>query len=254
MVLRPVDQLGGGGGAHRIVFAVGRALEAARCVAREGPRDHARDFVGLHEIERDSAQIEQPFEAEMDFVRRNLEHAVGRGVDDGFARRDVLEPEIVDDPRAGGVAATEHARQLRPRDKVGNQSGRKARHGLREIAPFEFDGHTRHFPMARRRVLAERTLARGSVPALRGRAAVTRVGRGRVGGVEAEAHEIGHVRFVRGTDMAPRVGPHVAEARRVGCGTDAERVHDQHESARHRQAPKVSRTTAPETPRVGPIR
>ena len=100
-------------------MAVGRALEVPRR-ADERPRDDAADAEPLaDELVRDLTGAIQLGHRDDVFVRGDLEHAVGRRVDDERAGPHVLRAELVDDLRArrGLVAEDAASRAARERPR-----------------------------------------------------------------------------------------------------------------------------------------
>src|SRR3546814_9927242 len=90
----------------RVIVAVVAALEAGRIGADERPCDDAADAVFVHILARDLAQAVQAFQPERLLVRGDLQHRIGRGVEDRLAAADVLHAQRGDDrgPRGLGVA------------------------------------------------------------------------------------------------------------------------------------------------------
>ncbi len=160
---RELVEHGGRRRRHRQVAAIAGAGEVVRRVAHEGPRDHAADVVGIHLLAGDLAEAVEPLEAEAAFVAGDLEHRVGRGIEDRLAGGDVLGTERGDDVGARGMAVAEVARQApAPHDRV-EQRRRERGLALAEITPVEAHRHAGHLPVAGRRVLARGALARGAV-------------------------------------------------------------------------------------------
>src|SRR5581483_150382 len=95
---------------HGVVAAVRRAPESAGA-ADERPGDHPADIVGIGELAREAAERVEAVEAEGGLVRRDLQDAVGGGVEHGLAGLEMLRPELLDDLRARGAAVAEDAGQ-----------------------------------------------------------------------------------------------------------------------------------------------
>ena len=244
------------------VAAIAGARKAARVRAHEGARDHARDAVVVDQLARNRAQRVQALEPEALLVRGDLEHAVGRGVDDGLAGAHVGLAQLGDDLRAGGVAVAQHAGQRRAPNQFFEQRRWKARLALAEVAPVEANRDARELPVAARRVLAAAQLGGVSVRADHGGGRVAARGQraralaGRVH--QTETGELGEPkrsaptplpRAERG-DVTERVGAGIAKALGVGRRPDAEGVHHQHDGATHaalhpRQGPEPSDHSSP---------
>ena len=94
---------------QRVVVAVRRAREAPRR-ADERARDHAADAQPFaNELVGDLAVAIELANRHDVLVRRDLEDAVGRRVDDRRAGPHVLGSELVDDLRPGSGLVAEHA-------------------------------------------------------------------------------------------------------------------------------------------------
>ena len=207
-------------------------LNVAARLADEGPRDDAADAERIAELSADLADLVEPLEPEMLFVRADLKHGIGGGVADRLAGPDVLLAELLDDSVPEACCCRE-CRAASPRaiSAVG-QVLREGRDGVREIAPGERHRQAGELPMAGLRVLALRDFARigpdrrrlfDALDALRMRA-----GRGFGGAADAEAvhHRdferpgaearlVGRAGGAGGGDVAERVGALVAEFRGV---------------------------------------
>ncbi len=228
---------------HGQVAAIARAFEVAAIGADERPRNHPAHVVVVDQLARDIADVVQALQAEGLFVAGDLEHAVGRSVDDRLAAAHVFLAELRDDGGAGGMAGAEHSRQPCPVDEFPQQLLRE-RIGLPgEIAPLEEHRHTRHFPMPARRVLAARELA-GIAPGAGhfGRHVAARrkfAGTGLGGVQKPKARKVRDPqRAARRVpvfrDVAERVRAAVAEALGVGAGADTEGVQHQDYGSGHR--------------------
>ncbi len=143
---------------RRQVAAVARAYIRVRTVPDERTRNNAADLVLIDEFPRDVTKRIQPVEAERLFVRGDLEHAVGRGVEDRLARAHVLVAEFGDDRRARRVAVTEIAGQIRALHERIEQFRREGVLPVGKVAPVEHYRHTGDLPVPARRVLAAREL------------------------------------------------------------------------------------------------
>ena len=102
-------EVGAPGRVEREVLAPLRALERARA-APERARDHAPDGVlAAHDLARGLAGGVQLGLRHLVLVRGDLQHRVGRRVDDQVARAQVLLAEVVDHGGAGVGPVAEHA-------------------------------------------------------------------------------------------------------------------------------------------------
>ena len=93
------------------------------------------------------------------FVRGNLKHAVGGGVDDRLAGLDVLDAEALDDFGAGGDDVADRAAADPPlelSDEIGRKPVRK-----RRKRPVEDDAH--HLPMPGYGILSRRRFSHPAV-------------------------------------------------------------------------------------------
>ena len=119
-------------------------------LADERPGDHPADVQRIDQLARQLAELVEPLEAEMPFMRGDLDNGIRRRVADRLAGPDMLLAEPVDDLGARGMAVAENAGQRLPRRSSPRVSaGGKARHGLREIAPFERHRNARRSPSGR---------------------------------------------------------------------------------------------------------
>ena len=207
---------------------------------------------GSHKRAGDAADLVQALKPERLLVRRDLEHAVDRGVADRLGRPDVLGAELVEDRGAGGVAVAEDAGELRLGDERLRELGRKGRLAVREIAPVEIDRHAGDLPVAGGRVLAARGLdaVAPSPGGLAERLEVRRhpPGRGLAGKPESQRDEVrqvqralaqpGAVALPPGAslgDVADRVGAGIAIGRRILRPADADGVEHDDQRAGHRR-------------------
>ena len=94
---------------HRIIVAVARAFKFTRAFADKRPRDHAPDVVIVQLLAHDFAQFVQAFQTKMSLVRGDLKYRIRRGVENRFARADVLLTQFIQNHGARGVAITEVA-------------------------------------------------------------------------------------------------------------------------------------------------
>ena len=198
-VFQPVEQHALGR-RHGVIVAVGGAGESAGR-ADEGARDHAADLVrAAQNLARGLADPVEFPERDHFFVRRHLEDAVGRGVDDGRTGAHVPGAEFLDDFGAGSRlvpertaadAALELAHDLR-REAAGIERER-----LREM-----DAH--HFPVAGSRVLAGRS--QGAAAVMRPRAIRRRRNSGeRLDVAQPQAREVGQAEAAKARNVAEGV-------------------------------------------------
>ena len=94
---------------HRVVMAVACAFKLTRAFADKRARDHAPDVVIVQFLARDFAQFVQTFQAKIPLVRGDLKYRIRRGVENRFARADVLLTQFIQNHGARGVAITEVA-------------------------------------------------------------------------------------------------------------------------------------------------
>ena len=111
----------------------------------------------------DGAHLVDALEPEALFVRGDLEHGVGRGVDDAIAGCDMLIAQLLDNLRARRVAVAEEPRKARAPHEHVRQLCREARGFAGKLALVEFHGDARHLRMSARRVFAGARLAGGAV-------------------------------------------------------------------------------------------
>ena len=105
-------------GRHGKIAPITGAPERLRTIADERPRDDTADNKIIDELAGDPGEVEQAAEAKGLLVGGDLQHGVGRGVDDGLTARHVLETELGDDGRAGGMPVAEDPPEVRPRQRV----------------------------------------------------------------------------------------------------------------------------------------
>ena len=97
-------------------------------LALEGARDHPADGVGALQLAAcHAARRVQLVDRDDVLVRGDLEHAVGRRVDDPAAGPAMLVAELLDDLRAGGGHVAEHPAAGRRREGVDHVVGKPVR-------------------------------------------------------------------------------------------------------------------------------
>lgn len=94
-------------------MTVAGALEVALAAAHERTGDDAAYVVGLQQLTHYVAQLIELLEAVGLFVAGDLEHGVGRGVENGLAGTHMLFAQVIQHLGAGGVAVAEVTRQTR---------------------------------------------------------------------------------------------------------------------------------------------
>ncbi len=235
---------------HGVVVTVAGALEVALATAHERTRDDAADVVGLQQLAHDVAQLIELLEAVGLFVAGDLEHGVGRGVEDRLAGAHVLFAQIVQHLSAGGVAVAEVARQAGLLDDGVQQLLREAVVVIVEIAPLEQHGHAGNLPVAGRGVLAGGELLGEAVGADH-LDIFLQAGREDAAGELARVTQtqLVEVRQVESAtaldlaggaglgDMAKGIGAHISELVGVGGSADTERVHHQNKGTFHGTSP-----------------
>ena len=95
------------------IAAIGGARESRAIGASERPRDDAADLERQGQFARDAADLEQAIETESFLMRGDLQHRIGRGIDDRLAGRHMLFAKFDDDLGAGCMLVAEEARQDR---------------------------------------------------------------------------------------------------------------------------------------------
>ena len=139
----------GSGGLKREVVSAGRALEV-----RPLPRVRARDDAGnamlaREDLPRDAAVLVELLGRHHVLVGRNLEDAVGRGVDNELAGLELLATVVLNDLRAGIGLVAEHPTARLARELVQHLLGEAV--GVRWEALGRDDA--RHLPVPHRGVL-----------------------------------------------------------------------------------------------------
>ena len=211
--------------AHRLgrlgaeIAARAGALERARVVADKRTRDDAAHLqLARQQLARNLAVAVQLFQRHNRLVRRDLEHAVRRGIDDQLAGFDVFLAQLVENRRAGGGLVAQRAAADRPLkflDEILREAVRERRERLREL-------NARDFPVTGGRVLAGGNLAQLAEAAL-GRFHPA----GEARAVDVRQPQLHHMRQVRVAgvdDMAERIRALVAVLRSVRQFADAHAV------------------------------
>ena len=204
-----------------------RAL-VVRILADEGTRDDPADAVlAAHDGTRLAARLVKLLARHDALVRRELQHAVRRRVDDECSRLDVLAPVVMNDLRARIRLVADELpadARLKRGDDLGRESRRVRRH--RVLAD-----DARQLPMPRRRVLAARAFPQPCKRAARRRHAKRGCLRCVLDAVDGEESERGEVRrrkSFRTHETQQRVARAVAEVGGIGRRADAEAVeHDE---------------------------
>ena len=218
-------EVGAAGRLEREVAAAGGALERARLAAERARDDAADGVLAAHDLARRLAGRVELGGRHLVDVRGDLEHRVGRGVDDQVAGREVLLAVVLD--RVGAAvglveqdAAAGRVDQL-VEDLVGEAVGVGPQRHRRD------DAH--QLPVAGDRVLAraERVQAAVEDGRLGGRDALERQDR-----AEPEAAQHRQVEAAgRLGDVAERVGAGVAVVGGVGQLARPARIQDDDEGA-----------------------
>ncbi len=131
---------------HGIVAAVVGALEGSDGFADKRPSDHPPDVQRIDQPAHRLAELVEPLQAEMRFVRGDLQDEVDRGVADRLAGADMLLAEPLDDLGSRRMAIAENARHLAFADHRFGQFGRKGRHRLEGNSPSRSAPAGRRFP------------------------------------------------------------------------------------------------------------
>ena len=188
-------------------------------VADERTRDDAADLqLARQQLARDLAIAIQLLQRHNRFVRRDLEDAVRRGIDDQLAGLDVRLAQLVEDRRAGGGLVAQRAAAdglFKLLDEILREAVRERRERLRKL-------NARDFPMAGRGVLAGGNLAQLAEAALR---RIHPAGEARAVDVrQPQLHQMRQFRMAGIDDMAERIRALVAVIRSVRQFADAHAV------------------------------
>ena len=129
------------------------SLERARFSDERARDDSAHFVLAAQNAARRLANLVEARDGYDLFVRGYLKDGIGGGVDDGFARADVLLAEFFDYLRAGGRVVAEDAGHARLGDEALDDVGREP-FGVSWERAFEYDAG--HLPVPRSRVLSVR--------------------------------------------------------------------------------------------------
>ena len=200
-------------------------------LADEGTRDDPADAVlAAHDGTRLAARLVKLLARHDILVRRELQHAVRRSVDDELPRLDMLASVVVDDLRAR-IRLVADELPADARLKRGDDRGREARRVRRHRVLAD---DARQLPMPRRRVLAARAFLQPRKRAARRRHAKRSCLRRVLDAVDGEESERGEMRrgkALRAHETQQRVARAVAEIRRIGRRADTETVEHDEEHA-----------------------
>ena len=210
------------------VVAVRRPLVVPR-LAVEGAGDDPTDGVlAGQDLPRDPATGVELVERDRLLVRGDLEHRVGRRVDDPLAGPLVLLAELLDDLRPGGGLVADHAAARAVHERVDDVVGKAVRVGGERRR--RDDAH--ELPVARGRVLALRPLDETARDRRRVRLRWASLERLHV--AEAERLEVRQVEAADRTGhVAERVRALVPEIAGVGQRARSDGVQDDHAGPRH---------------------
>src|SRR5689334_16875224 len=199
-----------------------RSIKRAR-LAQERPRNNAPDLVFTIEYPaRDFTNLVQPCERNHLFMRGDLKNGIGRRVNDGLVRVDVLFTQNFDDLSAGSRNVTEYSRHVSFAHEAIDNRSRKAVRVSREGA---FENYPSHLPMTRCRVFAVRT--QGTTAVRTDEIIHWRQLSQRTNIAESVTLQMRQTYGARCENVSKRVRPRVAPLGRVGHGADAGAVkHD----------------------------
>ena len=97
------------GGRNGEVFTVAGAVKAFLFAADKGPRDDTTNLERIDMATHQTAEGIEIFEAECLFMRCDLQHAIGGGVEDRFAACDMVGAQCFDDRGTGRVTIPQDA-------------------------------------------------------------------------------------------------------------------------------------------------
>ncbi len=137
---------------HRVVAAVVRALIRA-FFADEGSSDHATQAVLIQLVASDLADLVQTFEAEVLFVRSNLEHRVGARVNDRSPGANVFGAEPLEHFRTRSGRVAQNSIEPGLLQEGGDDLVREA---VGEYGEALGQGTAHHLPVPGRSVFARR--------------------------------------------------------------------------------------------------
>ena len=224
-VLEHVEHRGARGLQREVMPA--RGAHVVWPVPRVGARDDAGDAVLAREdLARDAAVLVELLGGHHVLVRRNLEDAVARGVDNELASLELLAAVVLDHLRTGVWLVAENPTTRLALKLVQHLLGETV--GIRGEALGRDDA--RHLPVPNRGVLAGRRLAKaGKRTGGRGDRLEVHV----IGGLErafnvekAKRRHVGDVELTRGGAGAQGVAPLVTPLCGIWLGADAKAIQD----------------------------
>ena len=228
-VLLELVEHGGAGRLEREVVAARGALEVARVGAHVGARDDAgHAVVAGEDLAGDAAVLVELLHGHEVLVGGDLEHAVGRGVDDEVAGLELLLAIVLDDLGARVGLVAKHAAPGLALELLDDLGWKAVGVGGEALGRDD----ARHLPVAHGGVLAGRLLAQAGEGALRvrdgGEVDVIGALERAVDVEQAEARQVGDVEVPARGAGAQGVAWLVVEVRPVRLGADAEAVeHDE---------------------------
>ena len=200
-----------------IVAALGAPKISRR--ARERPGNHAAHFVRpVEHFPGNFAHAVQLGDGDHVFVRRDLEYAVARGVNDREARSNVFLAQFLDDFGSGGGLVADRLAA----DGAFELFDQFARKTVLVNGKCLRQPDSGHLPVPCGRVLARRMRGAFAVAALRTRRRRQVIERGDIR--KSEAHKVRQRQRARFSDVAERVAAHVVVIRGVGQRADPHAV------------------------------
>ena len=192
-------------------------------VTHKRARDHAPHLqLAAEHAARDFAAAVQLLQRHNRLVRRDLEDAVGGGVDDQLAGAQVLLPQLVEDRRAGGGLVAQRAAA----DRLLEGIQKRAREPVRERRERAPELHAGDLPVPGGRVLSGRNLPELAIAA-RGHT-ICAAEADPVDMGKPQLHQMGNMRMARADDVTQRVRSGVAICGGIRQRADAHAVqHDE---------------------------
>ena len=215
-------------------------------LAQKGARNDTPDVIRPDQLKSRFAQCIQALQSEVLFMGCDLEHRVGRGVENRLAAGHMFVAQPLDDLDAGGVTVAQKTRHTGVCLQGIGQLLREGRDLARKVTPVKINRQSGNLPVATLRVLTSGALAgcaigRAKIAALI--EALRPLPTGQLRG-RAQSHCL-QIRQLQtrpgarspGGDMTQGIGPCITESRCIRRGTQTQGIKQQDESSWHAGVP-----------------